>query len=252
MKHWTKLLFTLLIGGTLGMIKCEGTLAEIKEQYPNRLTAGLNFAQSDLKVNIGDVKAEGNRLFSGIYLGYEYRKPEGFYLSFDVSGSSSDRKFSIYAKDIDENRSLHLGLGRSSLLFGYTNTYCNWLLTPYVGFGTFLIENHDTKEIKLSERVRTFNIGMRADYSFNDSFDLGVNLQLFNLCGLKEYRLKDTSDYLVRSFFESFGLSISLPITYHYGETLQWDIKVEPYYTLIAYKQNQRTYGANLLIGYNF
>lgn len=231
MNLWTQLLFSLLIGGMLGVVKCEGTLAEIKEQYPSRFTAGLNFSQVDVEINIGDVKAKGNRLFSGIYLGYEYRKPEGFYLSFDVGVSSSDRKFSVHATDIDDNRALHLDLGKSSLLFGYTNNYCNWLLTPYVGFGTFLIRNDHTHQTKLYERIRCFTIGIRSDYSINDSFDLGANFQLFNLCGIKEYRLKDFSnsqDYLVRSFFESFGLSISLPLTYHYGETLQWDIKIEP------------------------
>lgn len=255
MNHWTKLLFSLLIGSVLSGIECEGTLAEIKEQYPNRFAAGLNLAHVDLEIDMNHVKVDGGHSFSGIYLGYERQKPESIYVLFDVAVSGSNRRFSAHAPDLDNNRSLSLKFGKSSLLFGYTNSYCNWLWTPYVGFGTFLIRNENTTQSKLRERLRYFTIGAKCDYSFNDCFDLGANLQLFTICGFKEYRIKNLSerrDFLARSYFESYGLSFSLPITYHYGETLQWDIKVEPYYTVIAFKQNQHTYGANFIVGYNF
>lgn len=253
MKYWKILFFSLL--STLGVINCEGNLAEIKEQYPNRFAAGLNLSHVDLNINLDRVKVKGNHAFSGIYIGYEYRKPDGIYVLFDVRVSGSDRRFSVNAKDLNYNHSMDLNFGRSSLLFGYTNTYCNLLWTPYVGFGSFLIRNESTIHSKLEERLRYFTIGVKCDYSINDCFDLGANLQLFAICGIKEYRIKnfnDNGDFLTRSYFESNGLSFSFPITYHYGETMQWEIKVKPYYTVIAFRQNQHTYGANLVIGYNF
>ena len=253
MKHWTNLLFSLLIGSLLGIIKCEGTLSEIKEQYPNRFAAGLNLSHLDLNIHMASVKAKGNNAFSGIHIGYEYRKPESLYMLLDIGVSGSDHRLSVNAKEVDHNRSLNLRFGKIALLFGYTNTYCNWLWTPYVGFNSFLVRNENTHQAKLYERLRGFAIGIRADYSFNDCFDLGTDIQLFNICGIKEYRLKNfNNSYLARSYFESYGLNISLPMTYHYGQTRQWDIKIEPYYTVIAFRHNQHTYGANFLVGYNF
>lgn len=255
MKYLKKLLFSLLIGSTISTIECEGTLAEIKELYPNRFAAGLNLSHFDLKIAMDNVKVHGSDSFNGICLGYEYRKPESLYVLFDTGVSVSDHNFHVHENDLNSNQSLGLDFVYSSILLGYTKAYCNWLWTPYLGIGGFSICNENTKHSKIRQHSSVFTIGAKCDYSFNDHFDLGANIQFFSNCGTKEYRIERLShrkDLVERSYTESCGMRVSIPVTYHYGETLQWDIKIEPYYKVIDFKHNLRTYGANFLVGYNF
>lgn len=255
MKNWKKLLFSVLIGGMLSVIKCEAGLAEIKEAYPNRFAVGLNLFQGDLDMNMRHVKVDGNEGFSGICFGYEYRKPESIYILVDVAIAGSNNKFHVHEEGLNGERALHLDFINSSILLGYTKSYCNWLLTPYFGFGGVDICNETTRHPKIRQHSGFVIAGFKCDYSFNDYFDAGANFQLFSNCGTKEYRiekLSDSSSIVIRSDFNTFGLSVSLPITYHYGCALQWDVKLEPYYTVISFEETQRLYGAILAIGYNF
>lgn len=236
-------------------VECEANLAEIKEQYPNRFAFGLNLSHVDLNLDINRVKINGHDAFSGIYIGYERRKPDSVYVLFDVLVSGSDHKFHVRRNDLNDHQSLDLDFHSSSLLIGYTKAYCNWLLTPYLGIGSMEICDDSIKHTKVSQDFGGFIAGFRCDYSLVDCFDLGANLQFFSNCSTKEYRLERLNhnrDLVERSYNESWGLSISLPVTYHFGQTLQWDLQIVPYYSVVTYKEKLRTYGTNFLVGYNF
>ena len=255
MKYWTKLLFALSIGSIISIATCEANLAELKEHYSNRFSVGLNLSHFNLDLDIDHAKINGRNAFSGLYLGYEHRKPDSIYVLFDAMLSVSDHKFHLHHKSVDGHQYLDLDFIRSSLLLGYTKAYCNWLFTPYLGFGGMEICNESTYHPKFSQDFGCFVAGMRCDYSFIDCFDLGLNLQIFSNCNTKEYRLErltHNKDLVERSHSESWGLHASLPITYHFGQTLQWDLQIEPYYTVVTFKEKLRTYGANFLVGYNF
>ena len=126
--------------------------SSIEEKNPNHFYFGPEFLFYQLNVPIDGAKVHGTRFFSGLRLGYEYLKPKAFYAGVDLLGTStgSDFKASYQGHNLSCWKA-DRGFGNLELRFGYTFAPTNWLVSSFLGIGsynTYTIDHHSHQVLK--------------------------------------------------------------------------------------------------------
>lgn len=225
----------------------------VEKNNPNHFYFGPEFICYQLNIHIQDVKIYGTRYFSGFRIGYEYLKPKAFYVGVDLLGSSTETDFKASSKE--HHLSWHRadrGFGELELRLGYTFAPTNWMVTPFLGLGTydvFAIDHHNHQGFQ--EVLPYATGGARAIYAFNPVFNIGLNLKILRTIGAMQRFKSDSGE--AKTHHNMWGGEIAVPFIWHVGSPKKrWDIQLVPYFLKLDFSELQNIYGTRVLFGYHF
>lgn len=175
--------------------------------------------------------------FSLSRVGYEYIKPESLYVGGEAWMMLCYGSFPFERT-----------MAEAEVRTGY-----NFLLneedrfTPVIGLGYFQNRGlggcRDSKHHEDKQGLWYITLGALYEHQFNNVFDLGVNLKgLLGHCTGK----KRWGDPV-------WGFDLSLPLTFHFGERRNWDIRLEPFYIqMFGPRKTHDFAGGRSSFGYRF
>lgn len=208
--------------------------------------------------------------FGFVNLGYERIKTDSIYTALDVKMASilyADQK---KTKPLDYfiNAELRLGynhgLSDKDIVTGYLGT----------GFSVFSIENN-------VDKIKNWNygtIGVKYLHQFGYTFEMGVHIKGFISISQKQKVLvpakpptttrslaatgeaivtfandgEEETTKLVSVKDTRWMTEISMPLIWHVGETKNWEIQFEPYYSQIPNVKRTHILGSRLAFGFRF
>jgi hypothetical protein len=225
---------------------------ETKFQSPFRVSVGWNISGLTLDIPLGKLRYRGSQFSNGVELGFEYRKPESLYFELHATGSLAREGFkATYKQKEVKSEGSDPFLCDLALQVGYNFLFReNWLITPYAALGNFFLGFPDHSHRGFEETMGYIGIGMKGDYSFEEGYDVGFNLQFFrNFSGHKKFK-NDELD--LRGWFRTPGVYLGFPGKVYLGSCFQWDVKCEPYILALSLGEKQLAYGIRLSTGYHF
>ncbi len=239
-------------------------------QNPHRVYIGPDLFYMRDHNHKAQTKVKSHGFLGGVKAGYDYFKPKAIYAGID--GLYALGKERGYIEHYNFNPYYSLGnysweykartrFAHAEARLGYNfRAGSRFLMTPFLGLGGYysrstsswtIEEMYFRNSTRLTSSWGYYALGMRTVFDICPSIDLGLILK-----GMRSFsgRIKFESPILYRtgSLKNSWGYEIDLPLTWHLGDTKQWDLQLEPYYLKFNAKENLNIFGGRLLLGYRF
>ncbi len=242
----------------------EGT---VKEQNPHN----VYFGPVGLWQHLSDVETEktsegveveetfkSNGYFGGGRLGYEHLKKDSIYFGIDGTFAAGRVKDKIEAKATVKDVAAELTIGPShdrTALFGnaesrigYTFGGNSFTLSPFVGSG-WSYQKFDTKSDIWADWFYG-TAGFKSNFDVTDIFGIGLNAKaVYNFAANAH---TPVGKAIMDGVDRTWGYELGLPLTWHLGESKNWDIQMEPYFSQLSTKLGDKQAGARLMATYKF
>lgn len=178
--------------------------------------------------------------FSLSQFGYEYNKTDSLYTSADFKvtplWNTKNKTFDNF--DYWSNFELKLGYN-----FGVAGEHH---LIPYamMGYSSF---NMNDYYFQLKE-YSYIGLGLKSMFTFGPIFEMGLHLKTHRSLVM----MYSIQGHRVGAENNKWKLEIGVPCIWHLGDTKQWDISVEPYYTQLPTLNRGDYLGSRIAFGYRF
>lgn len=193
-----------------------------------------------------DVHINGNSWFWGLRFGYEYLKPKALYAAAEILATNAHRDFSMSNESWKYNGKGCAGFGSIRTRFGYTLSKKYYLMTPYLGLGTYYLSKHGHNGF--FESIGCVSGGLRTQFECSYRCVIALDTEIFRTLGVKQSTT--ISSHKVTHHTNGFGCNIAVPLTIRLSTG--WDIQLNPYFLRLLFSENQNIYGTSLLFGYRF
>ena len=240
----------LIVLITLGLFSSVACGNQIYRFSPHEIYLGPELATVSVDTHIKNIHVKGRKHFSGLRLGYEFKKPASFYAGADLSLLTSFQYYSALQNErpiVSSHKSI--GLDNFDLRFGYTAAPKSLFLTPFLGAGVYGLGTICHKK-GFHEGWVYLSTGLRSDFSINPVFNLGLNLKLFkSVFSYKQFQNHNTN---VSSYSYPWGAEIGIPFTWNFNVRGTWTFQIEPYWTKLDFTETQNLVGCKFLVGVHF
>lgn len=216
-------------------------------QTPHKFFAGASVFGSSVKTEVDLFDIHGNRCFGGYLFGYEYLKPDQFYVHIE-GGTGWSSCFSVSQnKVLLPKQKSYTTFNEIFLRLGYPLTRSNWIIAPFFSASLYSFNAWFSSK-GFSENFPFLGGGLHCLYQPATSFSIGFDCEFFGNTGIfsgsKKYSPHPEQN------FNSSGGRFSLPLTwYFFGNYKPRELCFEPYLINLSFNERQFVYGASLKIG---
>lgn len=213
---------------------------------PNRVYFGPEFLSFQIDTHVRDVHVDGNTWFWGLRFGYEYLKPKALYAAAEILATNAHRDFRMSDDFWKYNGKGCASFGSLQTRFGYNFSSNHYLMTPYLGLGTYYLSKHG--HYGFLESIGCLSAGLRTQFACSSRCVIALNTEFFRTLGVKQSAT--IKDQKATRHTNGFGCNVATPLTIRLSTG--WDMQLNPYYLRLLFAENQNIYGINLLFGYRF
>ncbi len=258
MKSYIYLLSTTFLIFSFAFAEENDAVCICKQNY-HRIYVGPDLFWERLKSNSSGemVKLSLNTLYGGIRSGYDYLKPEAFYLGteglFAIGRTYTKTRLVSWFDTGRHNDFFTPLIANLEQRFGYTfqsPITCKFTLTPFIGIGWYYLkpqfdDNHSSSNWVYSA------FGFRGDQLFYENFEVGFRIKaMYIFAGqIRMWFINKTIKITIKN---TWGYEVGIPFTWHIGCTRKWDIQLHPYLLKFNIDDTGLILGARILFGYNF
>ncbi len=234
-------------------------------ESPHHFRAGADILLQRFYIKDASHKQTYKSLLAGPQIGYEYFTPDSVYFGIDGVYAIGPSRFSEkwYAPmperpkhKIPKKRTKLRGrdatgiYGNGESRLGYAFNCSTFSLTPFAGIGFSYLQ--PCAKVDLHTNWYYTTVGLRANQQITSGFDLGLNAKVNYAFHAKTYQRIDAKHNKSWHLDNFWGYEIGMPMTWHVGDTGNWDVQFQPYYQRLDIKGSFFNVGSRLEFIFRF
>lgn len=213
---------------------------------PHTFRFGPEVMAFSLNTPIDNITVQGNKVFCGIHLEYEYVDCNEFYAGVEFFSLMAADNFNVTKQGVAlRQNNDNATFTNVELRLGYTYAKKRWFYSPFVAMGGYLVGSFSHKNFY--ESLPYLAGGAHVKYIITPCQTINLNFKVFGVGGMKQF---DAYGLGKRVNQLMWGGEIALPYVWIF--TRKWDLQVEPYFLALNFAERQNAYGLRLLAGYRF